>query len=204
MTCADAHGAGCGNGQHARAAAEVEHAAHAALTRQLVDGQQAAERGAVVGRAERLPGVDQDGTRAVGDASAVVAAVHDEAAGDDGRQRGLRHGHPIEIGKVFKDDVGERPADPGRQRGGGGLGFGAILRIGLDPPGAGAVLEQRDGIESRVGRFEGVRDRLRHDEIGRAHRKLGAGHYLWSRAEAGRPRLMPRSRGCLRIPSPRH
>ena len=77
-------------------------------TGKLVDGEQAAERRAVMGGAEGFAGIDENGARPVRDAAAVVAAVHDEAPGDHRRQGGLRDRHPIEVRQVFKLDVGDR------------------------------------------------------------------------------------------------
>ena len=103
------------DGEHARSAAEVEHAAKSPRARQLVDGEKAAERCRVMRRAEGFAGIDDNGARTIGDAPAVVAAVHDEAAGDDRRQCRLRDRDPVEVGQVFQRHVGDWPALLGPQ-----------------------------------------------------------------------------------------
>ena len=83
-------GAGGGDRQHAGAAAQVEHALEPACARQPVDGLEAKRGGGVVAGAERLAGLDLDGVAPHRKARPVVAGVHDEAAGANRRQGGLR------------------------------------------------------------------------------------------------------------------
>jgi len=130
----------------------------------------------MVRRAERFVRIDENGAGAVGNALAIVAAVHDEAAGRHRRQRGLRDRHPIEFGKVFQVVRRQPRPDSCCKLRRGGLRFRARLPVGFDAPCVRAIFEQRHG----VGRFrfaEGPFNGLRDGVIGRAHGELGAGHF---------------------------
>ena len=111
MTRACGKGARGGDGQHAGAAAEIEHARKAPAPRQYVDRLEAAGRGGVVAGAEGFAGFDLDGQRSHADARAVVAAVHDEAAGENRRESCLRDGNPVGVGYGFDDGAADARAE---------------------------------------------------------------------------------------------
>ena len=151
-----------GDGQDGGAAAEVEHAREAATSGQSVDRLETAGRGGVVAGAEGFAGFDLDGRRSQADAGAIVAAVHDEAAGEDRRQRGLRDGNPVGVGHRLdrgaadaRAEMGERAIDVGRRR--------FVLVVGFDDESRWLVLEQRH------------RQRLRLDHLAQQSRHGSSG-----------------------------
>ena len=83
--------AGGGDGEHARAGAEIENAPSSAADQRLaqpVERQQAAARGAVMAGAEGQRRLDLDADAIERHAGAIMGAVHDEAPGRDRRQSG--------------------------------------------------------------------------------------------------------------------
>ena len=82
--------------------------------------------------------------RSHGETRAVVAAVHDEAAGRDRRQGGLRQGDPVLVGHALQGRRGEVRAQPRERlhdRGKRRLG----VVVGLDDVGGQRGLEQGNG-----------------------------------------------------------
>ena len=192
-------GAVGGNGQHAGAAAQVEHMSISAAACQPVDGQEAAVGGGVMGGAKGFAGVDQDGARALRHAVAVMAAVNHVAAGRDGWQGGLRDGDPVEIGYVLQFDVANLGRVAAQKRGqvrAQDLRGRRIVIVGIDAPARGISrhLEQGqggrwridqvlDGASERVGDI--ARSDLERDEAG-GHFGAGSEAVFAGRGRCGR------------------
>jgi hypothetical protein len=105
-----------GDGENAAAGAEIENPraplpgarpgyAHRSAHRfaQPVEREQAAAGGAVMAGAERERRLDLDADAVVGNARAVVGAVHGEAAGRDRLQSAQAFAHPILCGDPLED-----------------------------------------------------------------------------------------------------
>ena len=161
-------GAGGGDGEHARAGAEVEDAPSRQRFAKPIERQQAAARGAVMAGAEGQRRFDLDADAVVRDAGAVMGAVHDEAAGGDGRQSGEAFAHPI-----FGRDALEAQRFGGSVACGRGGQRAYYFFVGRDtkihrhPPAAGADIHKADG--NFVGR------QSLGDKIGNPVRRLFIG-----------------------------
>ena len=85
------------DGKNSRTTAHIQNTSWTATLQQPMERYEAALCGAVVTAAEGLTGFDLYGDTVGRPAMPVVAAVDEEAAGQDRRQVGLRLGDPIEI-----------------------------------------------------------------------------------------------------------
>ena len=92
---------GGSDGEDAGAGADVERMARPATLQEVVEGEEASARRAVMAGAEGQRRLDLDGDRVDGDARPVMAAMNGEAAGRNGRQALERGGDPI----LFAEDV---------------------------------------------------------------------------------------------------
>ena len=88
---------GGGDGEHARAAADVDHALRPAALEQAVEMQQAAPRRAVMAGAEGEPGLDLDRHVVHPDARTIVGAVYEKAPRPNGFKAGKRIGDPVAL-----------------------------------------------------------------------------------------------------------
>ena len=162
-------GAGRGDGEHARAGAEVEDASVAAARfAKRIERQQAAARGAVMAGAESQRRFDLDADAIERDAGAVVGAVHDEAAGGDGSQSGEAFAHPILRRDALEAQRFGRSVACGR---GGQRAYyffiGRSTKMHRHPPAAGADIHK--GHRNFVGR------KTLGDKIGDPVRRLFIG-----------------------------
>lgn len=129
-------GAGHGNGKHAGAAAEIEHAPESLPARKPLDGEQAAEGRGMVSGAEGLARIDLDRVRAACDPPPIVAAVDHEAACAHGRERRLRQRHPVLVWNPFNPEIRKLVPNEGAQLQRDGTGVGLVVVVGLEPPAA--------------------------------------------------------------------
>ena len=161
-------GAGCGDGEHARAGAEIEDAPSRQRLAKPIERQQAAARGAVMAGAEGQRRFDLDADAVERDAGAVMGAVHDEAAGGDGSQSGEAFAHPI-LGRDTLEAQRLRRCGScrrGGQRAHHGL-VGRGTKIHRHPPAAGAVIHKADGdFVRRKALGEKIRNAVRRLFIG--------------------------------------
>ena len=75
-----------GDGQHARAATEIQNAFRLALFQNCIKGEQAARRGAVMAGSESGSRINLKRHAAMAPAFAVMGAVEKKSSGYDGRQ----------------------------------------------------------------------------------------------------------------------
>ena len=120
--------------------------------REAVDGLEAQRGGGVVAGAERLAGLDLDGRAVHGKARAVVAAVHDEAAGAIGGRAACDRATQFSSGTLSTVGVPRFARSPASACAIAASGGSASV-VGLDDVRGRLVLEQRD------------RQRLGHDEL---------------------------------------
>ena len=94
-----------GNGQQARAGADIQHLVEPARLDQAVIGLQTADGRAVVTGAEGRAGLDAQIDGAGRQAATVVHAVDEEATRSHRRQARQRHGQPVGVGQGVARDL---------------------------------------------------------------------------------------------------
>ena len=139
---------GGGDGEHARAAADVDDALRPAALEQPVEMNEAAARGAVMAGAEGEPRLDLDADVVQANPRAIMAPMDEKAPGPHRREAGERARHPV----AFLGDAEDRRARGLLIRRGGDQHADLILvrlkaEIGLHEPGPAAARPSLVGLE---------------------------------------------------------